>query len=41
MTTIDRRHDEWHCQRCGAEIDAPDITGLLCSEHWLAQQEAA
>ena len=41
MNTIDLIHQEHFCQKCGNEIDASDITGLLCSDCWLSQEEAA
>lgn len=34
-------YEEHHCKACGNEIDAPTVTGLLCSDCWLNDQRAA
>ena len=31
----DKVNEEWYCNKCGEGIDAPMLTGLLCSECWL------
>ena len=38
---MEKTHEEWHCRKCGELIDAPTVTGMLCSECWLKDEKAA